>query len=219
MKKIATTGLIIVGVIFLAGCGQQQTVQTKSITTELKTTEQPVQIETIQPTPETQTLLQQTSIQQQSDKANSEVIDCTKRDRIYFKVKELGVKFLVDKSIKDDLVYEYNKPKQDKDSFRGDLGGVVFSTKSLTDIDPDCSAYWGTMGTMGKTKGKPVDYADGQGLDRSLAALLVKQFDDFFIGFRGPEATCGKGINIQKTTDLANQLRAKIFPKCMVLLN
>lgn len=150
----------------------------------------------------------------------SETVNCETYNKSYFEIKELGIKFLVDKSIKNDLIYEYSKPTVD--SFKGDLGVVKFSTKSLISIDTDCSANSGTIGTMNKIKGKPSDYADGQGTDKFLENGLVKQFDNFFIRFVGPQATCGDEKNIQKTTDLANRLRNEYFLQdldCITTLN
>lgn len=142
------------------------------------------------------------------------VATCEIGNKVYFEIKELGVKFLVDKSIKDDLIYKYSG--QDKYS----MGAVMISAKSLISMDAGCSADNGPLGSLSKLKGKPNDSIyDTYYQNR---ADQVKQFNGFFLTASGPQAPCALNEkDVQKVNDYANQLRDKIYledAKCFDVL-
>lgn len=135
----------------------------------------------------------------QSEKTTKTAV-CETEDKTYFEIKELGVKFLVSKDIKDDLIYKYDSKN-----------GAYLSAKSLVSIDAGCSAENGPLGAISKIEGTP------ESVDKNAEYYLarknaIKQFDGFFIFFEGPQAICALNKkNIDQADDYSRQMASKLY--------
>jgi hypothetical protein len=96
--------------------------------------------------------------------------NCENENKVYFPIPELGVKVLVDKDVKKDLIYSVNK------------GVVAFTTKTLISIGgKNCSLQNGAspLGVMEIINGTPDVGWNGE----LGTGKVLKQFNDSFLAF------------------------------------
>ncbi|KKR21293.1 MAG: hypothetical protein UT48_C0010G0041 [Parcubacteria group bacterium GW2011_GWE2_39_37] len=166
----------------------------------------PRKIEQVSPTPipttstTTELIPPPAANQQPEITANYSMTSCKTDNQAYFKIKELGIKVLVDKNIVNDLTYEYSG----KTNF--ELGSARLSSKSLTAKDNDCSAKEAPLGVILKVNGEPTDSANKDYYQSRQS--MIKQFDGYFIHRSGPQAPCS---SVEETIDYAGQLYYKIL--------
>ena len=129
----------------------------------------------------------------------NETASCEIDNSVYFEVRELGIKFLIDKSIKNDLIYKYSGPKNYS------MGSVTLSAKSLVNMDAGCSAGEGPLFAISKIKGTPENNNEEYFAGRKDS---IKQFDGFFIFIDTPQAPCSSSDEIES---YARQLRSKLY--------
>lgn len=135
----------------------------------------------------------------------SNILDCEINNKVYFDVPELGVKFLIDKNIKDDLIYKYYTG-----TASNSLGYVSFSTKSLIELDSACSSKVSVapLGILLKNKGKFNALSHSDGLNMNKADY--KQFDDYYIIYNSPQAPCSENSLVNKyALDLLDKIKIK----------
>jgi hypothetical protein len=108
-----------------------------------------------------------------------------KKTKVYFTIKELGIKILVDKSRKDDLIYKYEAPNS---QYASDLGGVTFGSRTIQRILGDQSCL--EWGVIRKVSGTRTDVGAVEILQGSSHSASLKEFDSFFIFYTTPQATC-----------------------------
>ena len=109
----------------------------------------------------------------------------------YFLIKELGVKFPIEEKSKGEFIYSYyGQPVKN--------GAASFTTKSLFEFEPICESTNSPMGTIVRREGQRKDVikeltspggkSEGRDLEHQWANY--KQFDNFFIYFILPQASC-----------------------------
>jgi len=110
-------------------------------------------------------------------------------------IRELGISITAPESL-NDLTFSYSTLK----GSNYDAQVVYFSTKTLTDKDQECSSHNSAppLGLLARVEGQfpttlNVDTAPGP---------LVKQFANFYIASRAPQATCTD--DVQLSTDSQN---------------
>lgn len=138
-----------------------------------------------------------------TNEENVTLNSCESGEGVYFEVKEFGIKFLVDKDLKNDLTYSVYTPDP------ADPTHVVakFSTKSLAQADSSCSAESGSIGSIYKIRGM-TDKVDGGFFAGKKES--VKQFQDFFVAFQRPQAPCTEKRKVQEETiQFANKLESE----------
>ena len=175
-KKTLTIGVSIVFVFLLVvGMGAWKLKNNR----EIKVVEQAMQ--------------QQQGIQNQQA-AESELV--------WYKVPELGVQFKVEKDMKDELIYNY-KGENTATNLDGKTAGKVktigFSTKTLANLDKNCSSEKGALGYLEEWDGKSNQFDAIKNFKNGL-----KQFDSFVITYEDPQAPCSinyTGDPNQKTED------------------
>ena len=150
-------------------------------------------------TQQTQPAVQQTAPTSQSTTTQPAGNGCETGNKVYFEIKELGIKFLVDSSIKNDLIYKFNSENN----------VAYLSAKSLVAMDAGCTAENAPLAAISKTKGTPeID-------DKVFYAARkdsIKQFNGFFVYFSGPQAPCAlKQEDIERVNVYNNQLRTKVY--------
>ncbi|MEI7425465.1 MAG: hypothetical protein WCK16_00870 [Candidatus Moraniibacteriota bacterium] len=125
MKKVLAISSVLLGVVFLAGCGQQPVSQTQP-TTPAPIVKQPATTPPVatQPAPTTPAVTQN-----------------------YIEVKELGFKIPVDASSANEITYKITQVTKDSPT-----PGVYFSTKELNSMSKDCEE--GSIGAISKVSGK-----------------------------------------------------------------
>lgn len=115
-----------------------------------------------------------------------------------FSVKELGIKFKVDKELKDDLIYSY---QENTDMVTGKIyKSVYFATKSLEEKNKSCTRAESPLGALSRYEGQKADYNDIYWENRDGE---IKQFDTSFIYYSRPQAPCSK----KDVEYVTNQLR------------
>lgn len=127
-----------------------------------------------------------------------------KPNEVYYPVKELGVEILVDKTIADDLIYEFSAKNPDD---ADDLGSVMFTTKSLVAKDSYCIAEYGPLGALSRIKGEPREDLSTGFYYRTGREKELKQFAGCFFAISHPQSTCS-GQRV--VNDYSIALREKI---------
>ena len=108
---------------------------------------------------------------------------------VWYEIPELGIEFKVSESNENDLIYYY------KDWENGN-GTAYFSTKTLENFDKNCSPEKGSpLGTITKKIGI-VDKKDIY-----FASRNPLQFEDFFLFFEGPQASCVNNKETKKGSE------------------
>ena len=127
MKKVLAMSSVLLGVVFLAGCGQQPVSQTRP-TTPAPVAQTPTQPVATHPAPTTPAVTQ-----------------------TYVEVKELGIKIPVDASIVGELTYKIVKP----DGIL--YSSAAFSSKTLNTVDKGCADGDGMISKIPGTPDKSKD--------------------------------------------------------------
>ena len=133
--------------------------------------------------PETATNTQVTPIE-----ATTTAVSDNLASKQYVEIKEMGIKFLVDPAI-GDVVYKYEKVKKNQD-ISYDREYAYLTTKTLADLNSNCGIGNGNKGviTIEKYPGKPTNSIHKD--ENQQYVGVDKQFDNFSIGFIGPQAVC-----------------------------
>ena len=114
-----------------------------------------------------------------------------------FAISELGIKIVnVPTSINDLTDYQYasNSSIDPNNTTKTPVKftAVQFSTQSLTNADPACSAKTGTsIGALARTNGT---YVNNGPVDNGA---FVKQFSGFYITYSHPEAVCSNNASAE----------------------
>lgn len=112
-----------------------------------------------------------------------EIEECVTENKVFYEIPEFGIKFLVEKSAKDDLIYFYKK---------GEYGGefVYFSSKSLAAMSDQCDVKTGPLGAISKYQGLPENH------DRYKHSVdqMIK-FDGYFITGLSRGESCESDYN------------------------
>jgi hypothetical protein len=108
-----------------------------------------------------------------------------------YPIPELGIKLKVPQSVVGELVYAYNEGPVTEGSPQGDkvvgiAKSVRFSAKTLAAFSQFCIAEYGPWGNLTRYEGKPEQYP-GPFVRREEGRKL---FEDFFILYGGPQASC-----------------------------
>lgn len=130
MKKLIMLSPVLLGIIFLVGCGQQQVSQT-----------QPIIAPVVQQLSTEQPIVTRPTVNQQASTAAED-------KQSYFEIKELNLKFPVDAVVASDIKYE----------IKNENGNMyaIFSSKKLQGKESDCT----TEVVLLKILGKPSDNPD-----------------------------------------------------------
>lgn len=94
-----------------------------------------------------------------------------------YKIPEIGIQFLVNKKIANELIYQYVNID--------DTEGISFSSRGLSQIF-GCGTPDGPLGAITKLKGKIDNYQNKE----YLLTRTHKQFNKFVIIYSGPQAVC-----------------------------
>ncbi len=140
--------------------------------------------------------------------------ECETGDRVYFEIKEMGIKFLVDKDIKNDLEYQYFAPNKMNAGW-GICSLAYFSTKSLSLMDSECLAKNGSVYAVMKCPGQPSDAIYG-----GFGHNPVKQFDNFFIENSTPNGVCSSDQKVNEYVQkIIDKMLAADNKDCILLVN
>lgn len=120
------------------------------------------------------------------------------KQKVYYDIPELGIRFLVDQEMKDELIYHYKGESTVTNSGGAPAGTaktVGLATKTLLEIDKGCSAEESTRGSITRYEGN----ADNYGVLKKRPGQF-RQFDNFSILYSGPQAVCFSEENTKNAT-------------------
>lgn len=115
-------------------------------------------------------------------------------NRNVVKIPELGIQMTVPSDIKD-LTYQVRTVTL-RDGKQATL--ALFSTQSLTALDPNCDTSAGPLGSLERVDGQYPDFSNGQ-YDPLDYGELVKQLPTFFISAGAPNAPCSASASVSGT--------------------
>ncbi|MCA9365134.1 MAG: hypothetical protein KC736_04535, partial [Candidatus Moranbacteria bacterium] len=123
-------------------------------------------------------------------------------EMVWYEIPELGIRFPVEKSVKEELVYA-NIPitKKMKEGDSGKTSLTYFSTKKMENLSSYCSAENGPLGSLSRRAGEPTDPSRSCG-----GGLRVHDFDGGYFCFTTLQATCAP--NAQEFTLYGGEIQS-----------
>ena len=118
--------------------------------------------------------------------------------KVYYEIPELGIRFLIDQEMKDELIYYYkgeSKITNSGGAFAGTAKSVGLTTRTLLDIDEGCSAEESAQGSISRYEGNAENYDVLKKRPR-----LSRKFDNFSILYSGSQAVCFSKENAENET-------------------
>lgn len=135
-------------------------------------------------------IVSENQVQQRNDDGQGKE-EIELRELVEFKIPELGIKFKIQDSLADDLVYHYNgehTATNNSGKNSGNVRNVSFTTKQLQAIDSGCAAKANPIGGMSRWEGKAENYDWFK--NRSGDPQTFVQLDSFVIEYFSPQAIC-----------------------------
>ena len=157
---------------------------------------------------------------------NDDQLQNPESELVWYEIPELGIRFKVEKDMKDELVYQFVGETMATNSNgkpAGKIKSIGFSTKTLINLDSKyCGPINGPIGGLSEYKGK-IDQYDW--LKNFKGAM--RQFENFVITYEGPQASCSADYANDPDREIENEVvlrytryfRSEAFLESIVIIS